>query len=160
AASFSVNAVPSPPTAPKLSSPADNAVVDLPRPTLSVTNATSHDGLPLTYSFEVFLVGSGGTLDLVAQVAGVPEGAATTSWVLPVDLKEGLSSWRAGAADPFQTGPWMTSAFFRVQIDVPPQPPAGLQAAPGDRRVTLTWTASPEPDVVGYRVYRGTAAGG
>jgi hypothetical protein len=31
---------------------------------------------------------------------------------------------------------------------------------PGDAEVALTWNASPEPDVRGYRVYRGTSAGG
>jgi hypothetical protein len=33
-------------------------------------------------------------------------------------------------------------------------------ATPGDGQVSLAWTASPEPDVTGYHVYRGTASGG
>jgi hypothetical protein len=47
-----------------------------------------------------------------------------------------------------------------VAFDHPPAPPTGLVAAPGDARVTLSWNASPEPDVVGYRVYRSLTAGG
>ena len=35
-----------------------------------------------------------------------------------------------------------------------PGPPTGLNASPGDRTVTLTWTANPELDIAGYNVYR------
>ncbi|MFQ5841730.1 MAG: hypothetical protein ACE5I8_04765 [Thermodesulfobacteriota bacterium] len=37
---------------------------------------------------------------------------------------------------------------------IPPSPPAGLVAFPLPQGMELTWTANPEPDVVGYRVYR------
>ena len=36
----------------------------------------------------------------------------------------------------------------------PINPPANLTAAPGDQRVTLTWTASSSPKIGSYRVYR------
>ena len=159
-ASFRVNAVPAPPTAPTLVSPAEASTVDARRPPLVVANATSPEGLPLTYSFELSAVGADGGLTLVAQIAGVPEGVATTTWTLPLDLADGDYSWRARAIDPLQPGPWMTSAHFRVHVDVRPAPPTGLQATPGDGRVALAWTPSPEPDVSGYRVYRGATAGG
>ena len=35
-----------------------------------------------------------------------------------------------------------------------PGAPTGLTATPGDRRVFLTWTANPEPDLASYRVLR------
>jgi hypothetical protein len=54
----------------------------------------------------------------------------------------------------------MASAHFSVDADVAPAPPMGLTAVPGDGEVTLSWDASGEPDVVGYRVYRGETAGG
>jgi fibronectin type 3 domain-containing protein len=38
------------------------------------------------------------------------------------------------------------------------QPPTGLTAAPGNMKVTLTWTAS--PGAASYNVYRGTSPGG
>ncbi len=37
---------------------------------------------------------------------------------------------------------------------IPPSPPTGLVAFPLPQGMELTWIANPEPDVVGYRVYR------
>jgi len=37
---------------------------------------------------------------------------------------------------------------------IPPSPPTGVVAFPLSQGVELTWSANPEPDVVGYRVYR------
>jgi hypothetical protein len=54
----------------------------------------------------------------------------------------------------------MESARFDVLADAPPAPPTGLSAAPGNESVSLAWNASPEPDVVGYRVYRSDTSGG
>ena len=36
-----------------------------------------------------------------------------------------------------------------------PAAPTGLTATPGDRMVALSWTATGEPDLAGYRVLRG-----
>ncbi|HEY2946701.1 MAG TPA: CARDB domain-containing protein, partial [Vicinamibacteria bacterium] len=157
---FHVNAMPVPPPAPTLIAPPEASTVDVPRPPLVVANATSPEGLPLTYSFELYAVGPGGVLMPVSQIAGVPEDVATTTWTLPLDLPDGEYSWRARAADSRQSGPWMTSAHFRVRVDVPPAPPTGVQATPGDGRIALAWTPSTEPDVVEYRVYRAATAGG
>jgi hypothetical protein len=40
------------------------------------------------------------------------------------------------------------------QDSIPPAPPRGLVAIPGDRGVALTWDASTERDILGYLVYR------
>jgi hypothetical protein len=159
-AAFRVDAVAEPPTAPAPVSPVEAARLETRRPTLVVANASSPDGLALTYAFEVYRVAGDGTLRLVDQVAGIPEGVGTTSWTVSVDLDDGSYAWRARASDPAQTGPWMPSAHFTVSIDVPPAPPAGLAAVPGYASVALSWRASTEPDVVGYRVYRAPSATG
>jgi hypothetical protein len=54
----------------------------------------------------------------------------------------------------------MASAHFSVSLDLPPAPPEGLVAVPGDGEVALSWAAHAEPDVVGYRVYRSPTSGG
>jgi penicillin-binding protein len=41
----------------------------------------------------------------------------------------------------------------------PPSPPANLVAVPSGATVRLTWSASPERDVVQYIVYRAAAGG-
>jgi hypothetical protein len=43
--------------------------------------------------------------------------------------------------------------------DLPPSPPTGLVAVPGDGEVTLRWNAVPEPDLTGYTVFYGTRSG-
>lgn len=159
-ASFRVNAVTPPPGAPALVSPAEGSTVAERRPPLMVSNAASPESLALTYTFELYADGPAGPT-LVDQVAGWVEGAGTTTWTAGPDLADGPYTWRARATDSLpQDGPWMNSAHFTVAVDVPPAPPLLLVAVPGDARVTLTWHASPEPDVVGYRVYRGLSAGG
>jgi subtilase family serine protease/flagellar hook assembly protein FlgD/WD40 repeat protein len=158
---FRVNAQPDPPTAPGLIAPVEGALLAVRRPALVVSNATSPEGLSLVYTFELYSVGAGGVLTLFDQVSGLAEGAGgRTMWTSGRDLPDGSYSWRARAADVNQPGPWMSSAHFSVRVDVPPAAPTGLAAVPGDARVTLAWNASPEPDVTGYRVYRGLTAGG
>ncbi|WP_165640302.1 fibronectin type III domain-containing protein [Klenkia brasiliensis] len=53
---------------------------------------------------------------------------------------------RSAASDPTVTA---TPTDF-----TPPAAPTGLAAARGDGRVTLSWTANPEPDLASYRVLR------
>lgn len=158
--SFRVNAVADPPTAPSRFAPAEGATVATRRPALSVVNATSPDGRPLTYAFELYVEGTGGVLTLLDHAAGIPEGTDVTSWTPALDLADGRYSWRARASDGLQAGSWMPSAHFSVLVDQPPAAPTGVSAIAGDMRVSLRWTASPEPDVVGYRIYRASTAGG
>jgi hypothetical protein len=159
-ASFRVDAVADPPTAPILVAPVEGAAVTLRRPALTVANATSPDGRTLTYTFELYAETASGTFALRDSASGLPEGLDTTSWTPALDLPDGRYSWRARASDGLQAGPWMASAHFAVRVDAPPGAPTGLTAVAGDGRIMLAWTASPEPDVVRYRVYRSAAAGG
>src|SRR5262249_31489017 len=160
-ATFAVNAVAEPPTAPGLIAPPEGSTVGVRNPALVVSNATSQDHLTLTYSFELYAVDAGGHQTLVDAVSGIPQGSGgTTSWTSPVSLSDGSYSWRARAVDPFQAGPWMASAHFQVLVDVPPSPPTGLKAVAGDRKVDLSWNPNPAADVTSYRVYRATASGG
>lgn len=43
--------------------------------------------------------------------------------------------------------------------DLPPSPPAGVVAIPGDGEVTLRWEAVPEADLQGYTIFYGTRPG-
>jgi hypothetical protein len=42
---------------------------------------------------------------------------------------------------------------------VPPAAPAGLRVVPAPNSIELSWDGSPEPDVTGYRIYRGAPDG-
>ncbi len=159
-AAFRVDAVVEPPTAPVPLLPADDGVVEERRPTLVVENATSPDGLALTYTFELDAVAADGSSTPVERVEAVPETPQTTAWEPTVELADGAYQWRARASDPRQDGPWSATWRFDVLVDPPPLAPTGLRAAAGDARVRLDWNASPEPDVTGYRVHRSTTAGG
>jgi hypothetical protein len=44
--------------------------------------------------------------------------------------------------------------------DVPPAPPTGLVATPGDSQVNLDWNDNTEGDFAGYNVYRSETSGG
>ncbi len=159
-AAFRVDAVIEPPTAPLPLLPAEGSVVGERRPTLVVENATSPDGLSLTYTFELEAVAADGSVTPVDRAEGVAEAPQTTAFAPSVDLTDGSYQWRARASDPHQNGPWSSTSRFSVLVDPPPAAPTGLRAAAGDARVRLEWNRSPEPDVTGYRVHRATTSGG
>lgn len=122
-ASFSVNLENDPPSAPTLSSPADNAETDTLTPVLTVNNASDPDSSNLTYNFEVSL--NTEFTRIVASEIGIFEGTGTTSWQVPMPLNENTSYyWRAQADDWLIEGPWMTPARFFVNTanDAPTAP--------------------------------------
>lgn len=45
-----------------------------------------------------------------------------------------------------------------VSTGAPPSAPTGLAVAVSDHQVTATWNANPEPDVIGYRLFRRDSA--
>jgi len=157
--SFRVNRVQDPPTAPLPVSPSGAVQIDNTRPILVIDNAMSPEGLPLSYSFELYRLSSA-TSTLVTAAMGVAEAQPRTSWPVDQNLGDGSYSWRARAHDGVQDGPWSPSALFSVLIDAPPLAPTGLLAVGGDGRITLTWNRNAEPDVAGYRLYRSLTSGG
>ncbi|MFZ3136431.1 MAG: CARDB domain-containing protein [Thermodesulfovibrionales bacterium] len=129
-ATFRVNLTNEPPTAPTLSSPADNSEVDTLTPILIVNNASDPDSSNLTYNFELAL--DSNFTQIAASQIGIFEGAGTTSWhpstgsgQEPLILQENTYYyWRAQADDWLIEGPWMTTARFFVNTanDAPTTP--------------------------------------
>lgn len=122
-ASFRVNTVNDPPTAPAVSSPADFSSVDTATPVLTVHNATDPDSYNLTYNF---LIAEDFDLhNIVASEIGIFEGQGATSWQVPVSLQENSwYYWTAQADDWLIIGPWMETARFFVNTtnDAPSAP--------------------------------------
>lgn len=101
------------PTAPTLVSPPNGAINQSTTPTLMIANATDPEGQPLTYGFRVFA--DEDQTDLVASVEGVPQGGATTSWVVSPALQTGATYyWRAFASDGQLLSQYMETAAFQV----------------------------------------------
>jgi hypothetical protein len=101
------------PSAPTLNSPANDMVVNTPRPTLSVNNASDSDAL--TYIFEVY-----SDEDLLAETlvatATVEEGEdGVTSWTVSESVTKGQTYyWRCQADDGYTSSSWMETARFSV----------------------------------------------
>ena len=112
-ATFRVNLTNEPPTAPTLSSPADNSEVSTLTPILTINNASDPDSSNLTYNFKLAL--DVNFTQIVTSQIGIFEGVGITSWQVPINLTENTYYyWRAQADDWFIEGPWMTTAMFFV----------------------------------------------
>ncbi len=156
AASFRVNTVNDPPTAPVATSPADGSSVSVLAPVLAVTNASDPDNANLTYNFTVALDPE--FTRIVSSGSGIPAGQGTTSWQVPLNLEEnGTYYWRAQADDSFVTGPWSATAHFFVNTanDAPSVP---VVVAPADNSevatletdVTVSNSTDPDSAVIAY----------
>ncbi len=67
------------------------------------------------------------------------------------------NSVAGGVSGTAVNGPtWVGGSPFTLP-DNPPSAPTGLVASPGNNSVGLSWAANAEPDIAGYRVYRGTS---
>jgi hypothetical protein len=122
-ASFRVNTVNDSPTAPTISSPADGTDVAVLTPALIVNNVTDPDSANLTYNFDIAL--DPGFTQIVATAKGIAGGQGTTSWTVPIALREnGRYYWRAQADDWLIEGPWSITARFQVNTanDAPGAP--------------------------------------
>ncbi len=127
-----------PPSSPLLVSPPEGAGGLPPTPTLIVANAIDPEGDPLTYGFQVYADPE--LTQLVASVAGVPEGAGgQTSWIVAPPLAINQTyHWRAYAADPQESGLCMPAASFSV-TDL-----SGVAQAAGEAG-SLRLSAGPNP---------------
>lgn len=122
-ASFRVNTINDPPSAPTISGPVNGSSVAVFTPVLTVNNAADPDSANLTYNFDVAL--DPDFTHIVSSVKGVAGGQGTTSWQVPVQLVEnGWYFWRAQADDWLSVGSWSDTARFRVNTvnDAPTVP--------------------------------------
>ena len=136
--SFRVNAVNSPPTAPKLSSPVDGGQVASTQPTLEVTNGSDPEGSKLEYVFEVATDKS--MSNVVVRSSKVKEGSGTTSWKVTTQLKDRTTYyWQAWATDDKGlAGAKMTVASFQVFLaNKAPTTPKPRLPKDGDTVTTL-----------------------
>lgn len=116
-ASFFVNALNDPPSAPVPVLPVGGDALAA-GDELVVADAVDPEGGPLTYEFIV--LNEPGVV--VAQVAGVPETPDRTAWAPPA-LDPGTYTWQSRATDDArEVGPWSEPAAFVVNGTVDPEP--------------------------------------
>jgi len=53
----------------------------------------------------------------------------------------------------------LSAAFSKTPEPIPPAAPKGLRAVPAPNSIELSWEGNSEPDVTGYRIYRGEPGG-
>jgi hypothetical protein len=94
------------------------------------------------------LVGSAEPSNL-RQEAGVDY-----SWDTKNALTGGLArnGWYTLRVEATANGGATDKQVINVALDDPPQSPTGLDHWVSGQTVSLTWTANPEPDIIGYRV--------
>ncbi len=150
-ATFFVNTVNDPPTAPTLANPPNGSQVASLTPTLSVNNSTDPDGDALTYRFEIYA--DPFLLLLVTASPEVTQGTGQTSWTVTPALQENhLYWWRVRAKDSHNlAGGWMTTAAFQVNVqNDPPTAPIPLWPILGvsvfTATPTLLWVDGLDPE--------------
>lgn len=156
-ATFRVNTINDPPTAPTVSSPAEGTSVASLVPVLTVGNTTDPDSTNLTYNFDVAL--DPDFTRIVATTKGVASGQGTTSWTVPINLQEnGWYYWRAQADDWLMEGPWSSTARFIVNTtNDAPTAPVVMSPANGSTVSVLSTdvvvTNSSDPDSISLLYY-------
>ncbi len=58
-----------------------------------------------------------------------------------------------------ERSPAIPSIHIKYEPDLPPPPPSGVSAVPGNGRITVRWSTVTESDVRGYVVYYGNSSG-
>ncbi|KAA1425033.1 hypothetical protein FE697_003850 [Mumia zhuanghuii] len=93
----------------------------------------------------------------LAPLATLRRGA--TSYVDTTVINDTLYRYAIAATDETANASAVSAEVTGAPTDTTaPAAPAAPTVVAGDREVALTWTASPEPDVAGYRVYRSLSA--
>ncbi len=155
-ASFRVNTVDDPPTAPSIAAPLDGTSVATFTPTLTINNAADPDSPNLTYNFVVAL--DPVLTQITATTTGVMSGQGSTSWQVPITLVENTwYYWRAQADDWLTTGPWSTtSSFFVNTANNPPTTPVIINPANNSTiaalatDITVSNSTDPDSPVITY----------
>ena len=146
------------PSAPAHSSPPDGGSVQTATPELEVVNASDPDGGDvLTYAFKVY--SDELRTNIVAEAAGVAEGAGTTAWTVDTILANGEYWWTAYANDGTERGPLMETASFTVESSGVDGELFRLALSPGspnpfrtDTRISFTLPAAGAVDLSVYSV--------
>jgi len=149
------------PTAPSVNTPPDGGEVDSRTPVLSVNNAVSPQGLPLTYDFEVYTDAQ--LTALAAAGTAVEEGENATAWQVDALLPDNTQHfWRCRASDGAVYSSWTPTASFFVNVENDPPdaptisaPPAGSEVATLSPSLEVNNAADPDRDplVYAFEVY-------
>ena len=125
------------PSSPEIETPQSGEEVPSLQPELSIRNSADPDGDPLTYEFELY--SDEEMTDLVLSEAEVVEGVETTTWQVPMVLRDNTDYvWRVRAYDGALFSLWTYGAFFlNTENDLPG---AFLQSHPSDHAQTDTLT--------------------
>ena len=144
------------PTLPAIQEPVDGSEVATVQPQLLVVNSSDADGDSLTYHFELYA--DPGYSEPVASEEGVPQGAETTSWTVPVELAENLRYyWRVRATDGYSFSLWVYGTFVVNSANEPPgsflisHPCAGAQVDTVRPLLEVTNSRDPDPGFLTYR---------
>lgn len=148
------------PTLPVIESPVDGSEVVVLQPQLVVVNSSDEDGDSLTYQFELY--SDPVYSEPVASEEGVPQGADTTSWTVPVELAENLRYyWRVRATDGYSFSLWVYGTFVVNSANEPPgafficHPRDGVLVDTVRPLLEVTNSRDPDPGFLtyGFEVY-------
>jgi hypothetical protein len=148
------------PTVPVIESPVDGSEVVVLQPQLVVVNSSDEDGDSLTYQFELY--SDPVYSEPVASEEGVPQGADTTSWTVPVELAENLRYyWRVRATDGYSFSLWVYGTFVVNSANEPPgafficHPRDGVLVDTVRPLLEVTNSRDPDPGFLtyGFEVY-------
>lgn len=135
-------------------------------PQLTITTTGLPNGIEGVF-YSATILTSGGTAPISFSVtqATFPPGltmaqpptTSTSDTFSGTPTQAGVYNFSESAAD---SGNPQQVASQNYTVTIFPQPPGGLIGSPqGQGIITLTWTASPSADVVGYRIRRGLSSG-
>ena len=144
------------PTVPAIQEPVDGSEVATVQPQLLVVNSSDEDGDSLTYQFELYT--DPGYSEPVVSEQGVPQGAETTSWTVPVELAENLRYyWRVRATDGYSFSLWVYGTFVVNSANEPPgsflisHPCDGARVDTVRPLLEVTNSCDPDPGFLTYR---------
>jgi fibronectin type 3 domain-containing protein len=97
----------------------------------------------------------GGTKPLLTEVSGTTLSYTDAAVVAQTTYYYQVSAVNGGGLEGA-----LSAERSATPINAPPANPTGLSGVPANGQVALDWADNTEPDLAGYRVYRGTTSGG